>query len=79
MKDEAPMAECFLCKRAFQFGEHIYAGKRIPAWDIMVCDSCYKGNWDGIVPGTRPHLVPYLQSRGIKVTYNASGWIDWPN
>jgi hypothetical protein len=72
------MIKCFLCELPFQFGPHVYNGRRIPEWDI-VCSGCYKGNWDGIVPETRPHLLPYLKSKGIDVKPNAQGWIDWPS
>ena len=72
------MYECFLCKQSFQFGPHIYDGKRIPGWDVMVCRGCYAANWDGIVPSTYPHLIPYLESRGASVALNEKGWIPWP-
>jgi hypothetical protein len=72
------MIECFLCKRPFQFGEHIYDGRRVHAWDVMICNGCDKRNWDGVVPSARPHLVPFLQSKGIPVKLNAKGWIDIP-
>ena len=72
------MYDCFLCRRQFQFGPHRYAGKPIKPWDVMVCETCLKGNWDGIVPTTYPHLVEHLKSRGMPVTLNANGWIDWP-
>ena len=48
--DSAFMTPCFLCKRAFQFGPHIYNGRRIPRWDIMICHPSERGNWDGVVP-----------------------------
>jgi hypothetical protein len=77
--DEAKfVCDCFLCKQSFQFGPHVYDGRRILEWDVMVCRTCYSGNWDGIVPETYPHLIPYLQARGVEVTLNAKGWIDWP-
>jgi hypothetical protein len=69
---------CFVCKAAFQFGPHAYRGRRVPAWNMMVCNDCYDGNWDGIVPAVRPHLIPYLESLGLTVKHNAKGWIDWP-
>jgi len=78
MSETPHMVECFLCKRSFQFGPHIYVGKRIPPWGMMVCNECHRGNRDGIVPANHPHLVPYLQSRGIQVRYNVKGSIDWP-
>jgi hypothetical protein len=78
--DETPhMVKCFLCETPFQFGPHIYNGRRIPEWDMMVCRGCYQGNWDGIVPESRPRLLPYLKSKGITVKPNAQGWIDWPS
>jgi hypothetical protein len=76
--DDPVMIDCFLCNRAFQFGPHIYRGRRVQAWNVMICGGCNRGNWDGVVPGVRPHLVPYLQSKGIEVRYNANGWIDIP-
>jgi hypothetical protein len=71
--------QCFLCKQSFQFGPHRYAGNRIPAWDMMVCDVCRNSNWDGIVPSSHPDLLPCLESKGIKVRTNSKGWIDLPN
>ena len=44
------MVECFLCKGSFQFGPHIYDGKRILPWGMLVCDECHRGTRDGIVP-----------------------------
>ncbi len=73
------ICECFLCKRRFQFGPQVYDGKRIPSWNVMVCRNCYDANWDGIVPETHPHLIPYLQSRGGRVALNEHGWISWPS
>ena len=69
---------CFLCHQPFEFGSQVYQGRRIPEWDMMTCTSCYESNWDGIVPEVFPHLIPYLKSRGIEITLNASGRIDWP-
>ena len=69
---------CFLCDRGFQFGPHIYDGKKVPAWDIMVCSPCLNGNWDGIVPREGSRLVAHLEARGIPITLNDKGWIDFP-
>ena len=35
---------CFLCRQAFEFGSRAYEGRRIPAWEMMVCTSCYESN-----------------------------------
>lgn len=78
MNDHKIIYDCFLCRRPFQFGPGLYAGKPIKPWDIMVCDSCSRGNHDGIVPATYPHLIEHLKSRGIAIAINSKGWIDWP-
>ncbi len=73
------MYECFLCKTQFQFGPHTYNGRRIPPWDIMVCSSCYGGNWDGLVLSSHPRLEAHLKARGIKIHLNEKGWLNWPS
>jgi len=78
MADTPIMYECFLCKRPFQFGPRIYNGRRIPQWDMMVCDRCYTGNWDGIVHEKHRDLIFPLKSRGMEMKLNAKGRIDWP-
>lgn len=78
MTEQQNMAECFLCQRPFPFGPRRYYGRPIEAWNIMVCDICYGANEGGIVPGTYPHLVAHLESRGVAITPNVRGWIDWP-
>lgn len=70
--------ECFLCKSHFQFGPHVYDGRRIPRWDIMVCRRCYDGNWDGIVLESHPQLEKHLNALGIGVHLNEKGWLNWP-
>lgn len=71
--------ECFLCKRRFQFGRGVYEGRNIRDWSIIVCNICYDGNWDGIVPNSYPHLSEHLAQHEIEVRRNEKGWIPWPN
>jgi hypothetical protein len=73
------MEKCFLCKRMFHFGNHVYAGRHIHRWDMMVCEPCHEGNCEGIVPEEHSDLVPHLEARGIPVNLNAKGWIDFPS
>ena len=73
------MIECFLCRSKFPFGPHTYNGSKIRAWGIMVCDTCRRSNWDGVVPSNYPHLVDYLQSQGLDIPLNDNGWISIPN
>ena len=72
------VCSCFLSQRDFQYGPHIYDGRRVPQWDIMVCKHCHAGNWDGIVIESHPRLAAHLKSRGIEICLNEKGWLDWP-
>ena len=76
--DEPIMETCFLCTRPFHFGNHRWEGRHIPQWGVNLCDGCIKRNSNGVMPEARPHLIPYLESKGIEVRYNAKGWIDIP-
>jgi hypothetical protein len=73
------MYDCLLCGTPFQFGPHRYDGKPVKAWDMMVCNGRISANYDGVVPTNHPHLIAHLEARGVKITLNAEGWIDWPN
>ena len=77
--EHAIKSECFLCKQFFRFGPSVYLGRRIPDWDIMVCDSCDIGNRDGVMPERRPHLTDHLIVRGIKYQFNRKGWLEFPS
>lgn len=73
------MYDCFLCEQPFQYGPHVYLGRPVKPWgDMMVCRGCIRGNHDGIVAATHPHLVEYLTARKIAIKYNKAGWIEWP-
>jgi hypothetical protein len=76
--DEFFYCDCFLCKRSFKIGPHLYEGKRIPSWNIMICDTCRDSNWDGIVPNSHKDLVEYLEVQGIEIHLNEKGWINIP-
>lgn len=74
-----PEFDCCLCEKPFQFGPHVYAGRRIPGWgSLMICRACDGINHDGVVPGTHSHLIPRLESLGIKPVLNESGLIVVP-
>jgi hypothetical protein len=72
------MIDCALCKRSFQFGPHRYDGRKVQAWDVMLCSTCVSGNWDGIVPGSWPGFIKDLEARGIAIKLNDQGWLPIP-
>jgi hypothetical protein len=70
--------DCFLCKRPFQFGPHVYKGRHIAAWGIQLCEVCLRSNWDGIVLEGHPQLEQHLKDKGIPIRLNGRGWLDIP-
>ncbi|MCV4639654.1 hypothetical protein OFB62_30605, partial [Escherichia coli] len=54
------MYNCGLCGFLFQYGPHVYMGQPIKTWDIMACRTCIRGNHDGLVDATHPHLIEHL-------------------
>jgi hypothetical protein len=78
MQGDKIFYDCFLCDRPFQFGPHVYDGRFVRQWEIEICDSCIRGNWDGIVIEGHPRLEAHLKAKGIPITRNARGWVDIP-
>lgn len=77
--DQEPIIKtCFVCKRRFQHGPHLYEGRMIRGWGELICDRCIKINHDGIVPASYPHVVPALRGKGINPKLNANGFIMIP-
>jgi hypothetical protein len=72
------MVECFLCKQSFRFGPQVYDGRPVRPRGIMICRTCNDTGSSGLVPGAYPRLVPYLRSKGLKISLNAKGRIDLP-
>jgi hypothetical protein len=72
------MQPCFLCSRSFQYGPHRYEGRAINSWDIVICDTCDKSNWDGLVTEQHPRLMKHLAERGVTVKMNPRGWLSLP-
>ena len=79
LRDGKVHYDCFICRRLFQFGEHVYDGRHIAEWDVQICRTCLSANWDGIVPQTHPDLVRHLEEKGIEIKLNAKGWLDIPS
>lgn len=66
-EDYKHFEECFFCGREFQFGPGRYAGKWLSWFQLMVCETCYRGNWDGWAPHYENKLVPHLTKLGIDI------------
>ena len=59
------MISCDLCRGGFQFGPHRYAGRKVVAWDVLICDTCHSMNWDGLDPHRHPELMRRLREQGV--------------
>jgi len=76
MSEDKFMLQCFMCRKEFQFSPHIYAGRHIPAYNITVCDTCYKSNWDGWAPHYERKLIEHLKKENLPIPErNEKGWL----
>jgi hypothetical protein len=75
MKD-AVMFSCDVCRRGFQHGPDRYEGRSIPAYKMLVCESCWQGNWEGWTPAREPQVLEHIAKNDIPIpSRNAKGWI----
>jgi hypothetical protein len=79
MDGDKTLLECNLCHGWFQFGEHVYKGRNIIAWDVQICDWCLAANYDGIMPDRHPNLIAHLRAKQIPIKLNDRGWLDIPS
>ncbi len=78
--DHIPRYNCILCHEAYMAGGGRYEISPVRAWGgAMICESCRRINWDGVVLQRHPRLDEHLKSLGITPTVNAKGWVDIPN
>ncbi len=57
--------KCDLCDRLFRFGPGRYQGKYIQHYEMTLCNSCFKRNWDGFTPGLEAQFIAHMKSKGI--------------
>lgn len=67
MGDFKNMKQCFLCHSEFQYGPHLYDGKRIPIYEMSVCMNCYKGSHDGWAPIYEAKIILHLENKGLPI------------
>ena len=65
MHDAKFQQKCQICGSTFRFGPHIFHGRRIGKYDLMVCRHCWIDNWDGWAPECESRLEAHLVSHGI--------------
>jgi hypothetical protein len=77
MRKAAPvkfMQKCETCGHEFQFGPNLYDGKHIPRYNITVCMTCWKSNWDGWAPRLELQVTAKFVEKGLPIPErNAEG------
>lgn len=75
MSEEKVMLACDMCGKNYQHGPHQYEGHNIPLYGISVCESCWRGNWDGWAPHLEDQLLSHLKKNGLPIPpRNSKGW-----
>ena len=76
MVDPKVIYRCEVCGQQFQYGPHVYNGKFIATYQIMVCSGCYTGNWDGWAPQFEAAVTRKLTEQGLPIpARNPKGWL----
>ena len=69
---------CDVCGKSLQRGPHRYEGKINKTYDILVCDSCRNGNWDGWAPHYENKIIKIIQKKGLPLpSRNEKGWLPY--
>ena len=69
------MEVCDICGARVQLGPHVYGGKRIPRYQITICQDCWNENQDGYGPAVEEKFLAHLKALGIpEPARNAKGW-----
>lgn len=70
------MFTCPLCRSKFQHGPHKYVGHFMKKYDIMVCNSCWVGNWNGWASIYEEILINHLKEKVLPIPErNEKGWL----
>lgn len=60
------LEKCFLCGKKIQMGPHLYEGHICKGYGFLVCDICWRGNWDGWAPYYEAKILEFLKENNIK-------------
>lgn len=72
---EPMMLKCQLCDHSHQAGPHRWDGRKIPAYNLWVCNGCFNSNHDGWGPALEPAFVAHMVRVDIALpARNDDGW-----
>lgn len=61
------MSNCPICGNKFQYGLHLYDGRKLKWLGEPVCNICYMGNEDGWAPIYEPRVLELIEKEGLIV------------
>lgn len=64
---ERIVSRCQLCCAEFEYGRHPDAGRYIAAYQISVCETCYRGNSEGWARHHEERLIAHLTDKCLRV------------
>jgi hypothetical protein len=75
MTDNDHYEKCFFCNLSFKFGNHKYYGEYLPNYQLYICGSCLRGNWDGLNPRLEDKFEEHLKAKNLPIPErNDKGW-----
>ena len=69
---------CDLCGTRFPYSLGHFAGRKVDAWGIRICDTCDSMNHDGLDPHAHPALMRRLKAEGVELRKLPGGFIAIP-
>jgi hypothetical protein len=68
------METCRMCGSSFEHGPHVYQGRQLKRYKLLVCEACHKSNADGWNREMEPKLLAHLRAANLPVPErNAKG------
>ncbi len=61
------MEQCGLCGSSYRYEPHYYGGQKIRLYDLMVCNNCWRSNWNGWNPIYDVKLLSTLERKGLPI------------
>ena len=58
---------CQICGSQFEHGPHVYKGRHLARYKLLVCEACYSGNRDGWNPAIEPRLLAHLRAHNLSI------------
>ncbi|TCM81470.1 hypothetical protein EV216_11812 [Rhodovulum steppense] len=57
MSQAAFKETCYVCGREFQYGNHVYNGRKATRYGVMLCKACWESNHDGFNSLLEPKMI----------------------